>query len=224
MTLNDFTAFLQGKGLDRLAYLVGRHPDVVEPFLGKIEGRLREKGLLAKSYTPVSVGYSRRAPGKHSQGTGGEYESIDDANYRVSTARALAKARGRELAKLDLSKWGNAVAEVAEADVAALTEAYANGDKSAGDRAAAILATAQVKLDDARDNGNYLGYAKQHLARLRTALSAAYEASKRGPRALTDHEGWSQLAELVDSALSDQPDALREALKTAFREEARKAA
>lgn len=43
-------------------------------------------------------------------------------------------------------------------------------------------------------------------------------------RPLTDYEGWTMLAGLVDTALGDQPVALREALKIAFLEEASKAA
>lgn len=96
-TVEDFLRVLREKGLDRMAYLVGQHPDVVEPFLGKIEARLIEKGILA-------------AP------------------------------------------------------------------------------------------------------------------APAAPAVLSDREGWTQLADLVDSALADQPSALREALKQAFREEAAKAA
>lgn len=45
-TMQDFLSFLTERGMDRLAYLVGEHPDVVEPFLPKLEARLRAKGLL----------------------------------------------------------------------------------------------------------------------------------------------------------------------------------
>jgi hypothetical protein len=45
-TMQDFVSFLSERGMDRLAYLVGEHPDVVEPFLPKLEARLRAKGLL----------------------------------------------------------------------------------------------------------------------------------------------------------------------------------
>jgi hypothetical protein len=45
-SMSDFTAFLAERGMDRLVYLVGQHPDVVEPFLPKIEAKLRAKGLL----------------------------------------------------------------------------------------------------------------------------------------------------------------------------------
>ena len=45
-TMQVFAAFLAAKGMDRAAYLVGKYPDVVEPFLPKIEDRLRAKGLL----------------------------------------------------------------------------------------------------------------------------------------------------------------------------------
>jgi hypothetical protein len=45
-TMSDFVEFLSAKGMERVAYLVGKYPDVVEPFLPKIEDRLRAKGLL----------------------------------------------------------------------------------------------------------------------------------------------------------------------------------
>jgi hypothetical protein len=48
-TMQDFLAFLTERGMERLAYLVGEHPDVVEPFLPKLEARLRAKGLLPES-------------------------------------------------------------------------------------------------------------------------------------------------------------------------------
>jgi hypothetical protein len=99
-TMSDFVEFLSAKGMERAAYLVGKYPDVVEPFLPKIEERLRAKGLLA----PVVV-----------------EEVVEDA-------------------------------------------------------------------------------------------------------ALTDAQAWDMLADLVPTALSDQPKALQDALVAAFREEARRAA
>ena len=42
--------------------------------------------------------------------------------------------------------------------------------------------------------------------------------------ALTDAQAWNMLADLVSTALSDQPKALQDALVAAFREEARRAA
>jgi hypothetical protein len=42
--------------------------------------------------------------------------------------------------------------------------------------------------------------------------------------ALTDRDAWNMLADLVPSALSDQPQALQDALIMAFREEAARAA
>lgn len=51
-------------------------------------------------------------------------------------------------------------------------------------------------------------------------LSAPAAAAPSGE--LTDREGWTQLAGLVDEALGDQPQALREALKQAFLAEAAK--
>jgi len=42
--------------------------------------------------------------------------------------------------------------------------------------------------------------------------------------ALTDAQAWGMLADLVPTALSDQPKALQDALVAAFREEARRAA
>lgn len=45
-TMQDFVGFLSAKGMERAAYLVGKYPDVVEPFLPKIEERLRSKGLI----------------------------------------------------------------------------------------------------------------------------------------------------------------------------------
>lgn len=99
-TMSDFGEFLSAKGMERAAYLVSKYPDVVEPFLPKIEERLRAKGLLA----PVVV-----------------EEVVEDA-------------------------------------------------------------------------------------------------------ALTDAQAWDMLADLVPTALSDQPKALQDALVAAFREEARRAA
>ena len=55
-TMQDFIAFLDAKGLTRGAYLVGKYPDVVEPFLPKIEERLRAKGLLTAPVEEVSSG------------------------------------------------------------------------------------------------------------------------------------------------------------------------
>jgi hypothetical protein len=46
-TMQDFIDFLTAKGLERGAFLVGKYPEVVEPFLPKIEEKLRAKGLLA---------------------------------------------------------------------------------------------------------------------------------------------------------------------------------
>jgi hypothetical protein len=48
------------------------------------------------------------------------------------------------------------------------------------------------------------------------------EAAPSG--ALTDRQAWNMLADLVPSALSDQPQALQDALVAAFREEAARAA
>lgn len=55
------------------------------------------------------------------------------------------------------------------------------------------------------------------------APSAGYDRAEAS-RPLTDREAWTELAGLVDSALSSEPEALREALKAAFLDEARKAA
>lgn len=46
MTVDQFVAFLKSKNQERAAYLVAKHPDVVEPFMGKISERLIEKGLI----------------------------------------------------------------------------------------------------------------------------------------------------------------------------------
>jgi hypothetical protein len=46
-TIAAFQQFCQEKGLGRLAELVGKYPEEVEPYLPKIEARLREKGLLS---------------------------------------------------------------------------------------------------------------------------------------------------------------------------------
>lgn len=45
-TVNDFQALLSKLGQERTAMLVGKYPDVVEPFLEKIAERLRAKGLI----------------------------------------------------------------------------------------------------------------------------------------------------------------------------------
>lgn len=46
-TLDDFIAFLQGRGApDRVVYLMRKYPDVVEPALSKIHDRLVAKGML----------------------------------------------------------------------------------------------------------------------------------------------------------------------------------
>lgn len=127
MTVEDFQHFLRGAGMDRVAYLVGKYPDVVEPFLAKIEARLLAKGLL-KPAPAVSVALpAHRGRGKQHQGVGGEYAHP----------------------------------------------------------------------------------------------SASFGSASRE---LTDREGWSMLADLVDTALGDQPAALRDALKQAFQQEAAKAA
>lgn len=49
MTLDQFLQFLRSQKLERAAYLVGRYPDVVEPFLPKIAERLRAKGWLSQA-------------------------------------------------------------------------------------------------------------------------------------------------------------------------------
>lgn len=128
-TMQDFIAFLDSKGMSRLVYLVGKYPDVVEPYLPKIKARLQDKGLLPRDYKAVTLAYTKKARRLQGQGSGGEYESPAAGYDRV-----------------------------------------------------------------------------------------------RAPKALTDAEAFTQLAGLVDSALGDQPAALREALKKAFRDEAAKAA
>ena len=49
-------------------------------------------------------------------------------------------------------------------------------------------------------------------------------AAEEADAGLTDKEAWTMLADLVPTALSDQPKALQDALVAAFREEARRAA
>lgn len=62
-------------------------------------------------------------------------------------------------------------------------------------------------------------------ARLRAKGLLAEEVAAPEPtRALTDAEAWAMLADLVPSALADQPKALQDALVSAFREEAARAA
>jgi hypothetical protein len=62
-------------------------------------------------------------------------------------------------------------------------------------------------------------------ARLRAkGLLAEEVVAVETERALTDAEAWAMLADLVPSALSDQPKALQDALISAFREEADRAA
>lgn len=95
MTVDDFQTFLKGAGMDRVAYLVGKYPDVVEPFLGKIEERLIAKGLL-KRVAPVSVALpSRTGRGKQAQGSGGEY---------VHPRDSMGSSGSRELT--DREAWG----------------------------------------------------------------------------------------------------------------------
>lgn len=122
----EFQAFLASKGMDRVAMLVGRYPDVVEPFLGQIHARLIEKGLLSRG--PVMISAGPRPGKRYRPGAAGE-----GVEYAAPTGRAPS------------------------------------GE-------------------------------------------------------LTDYEGWTQLAGLVDEALGDQPVVLREALKQAFMAEAAKAA
>lgn len=45
-TMQDFLSFLSERGMERAVYLVGAYPEAVEPFLPKLEARLRAKGLL----------------------------------------------------------------------------------------------------------------------------------------------------------------------------------
>lgn len=45
-TVADFQTLLRGLGQARVAELVGKYPDEIEPHLEKIEARLRAKGLL----------------------------------------------------------------------------------------------------------------------------------------------------------------------------------
>lgn len=58
--------------------------------------------------------------------------------------------------------------------------------------------------------------------RAKGLLTAPVEEVSSG--ALTDAQAWAMLADLVPSALADQPVALRDALVAAFREEAVRAA
>lgn len=53
-SLDDFQDFLRSKSMDRLAFLVGKYPEEVEPYLPKIRAKLIAKGLLTDA-PPVPV-------------------------------------------------------------------------------------------------------------------------------------------------------------------------
>jgi hypothetical protein len=76
MTILDLQNVARSKGLDRLAELVGKYPDIVEPYLGKITEKLVAKGLWKPPYEPVSVSVPRKTARKHDQGSGGEYAPV----------------------------------------------------------------------------------------------------------------------------------------------------
>lgn len=53
--MERFVSFLQLNGQDRFAELVAKYPDVVTPFLPKIEKRLKDKGLLVSETVTETV-------------------------------------------------------------------------------------------------------------------------------------------------------------------------
>lgn len=79
---------------------------------------------------------------------------------------------------------------------------------------------------DARERGRARARMAKVLegARATGRMLARRDSREDSARPLSDREGWTMLAGLVDTALGDQPVALREALKAAFLDEASKAA
>lgn len=96
-----------------------------------------------------------------------------------------------------------------------------NPGMSASQIAAFARQAGLTELADILDRGDAMAdmFAQQINAAVDEDDEEAVDAG-----ALSDREAWTMLANLVPSALSDQPQALRDALVAAFREEAARAA
>lgn len=91
---------------------------------------------------------------------------------------------------------------------------------SASDIAAVARSMGLDDLADLLDEGGAL--ADMLAQQISEAVGEDEEEAATGE--LSDRDAWSMLADLVPSALSDQPQALRDALVAAFREESARAA
>jgi hypothetical protein len=91
---------------------------------------------------------------------------------------------------------------------------------SASDIAAVARSMGLDDLADLLDEGGAL--ADMLAQQISEAVGEDEEEAATGE--LSDRDAWNMLADLVPSALSDQPQALRDALVAAFREEAARAA
>lgn len=91
---------------------------------------------------------------------------------------------------------------------------------SASDIAAVARSMGLDDLADLLDEGGAL--ADMLAQQISEAVGEDEEEASTGE--LSDRDAWNMLADLVPSALSDQPQALRDALVAAFREEAARAA
>lgn len=134
MTLPQVQAWIASKGQERLAYLVGKYPDIVEPFLGKITARIAEierrgsvKKMLAEGPKYARKGVSVRRPG----GVEGDFE------YESSAAGYDRGADGR---LTDREGWTEAAAllpSVIPDQPAELVEALQHAFREEAGRAAA---------------------------------------------------------------------------------------
>jgi hypothetical protein len=77
-----------------------------------------------------------------------------------------------------------------------------------------------TELADILDRGDAM--ADMFAQQINAAVDDDEEEAATGE--LSDRDAWNMLADLVPSALSDQPQALRDALVAAFREESARAA
>jgi hypothetical protein len=91
---------------------------------------------------------------------------------------------------------------------------------SASDIAAVARSMGLDDLADLLDEGGAL--ADMLAQQISEAVGEDEEEAATGE--LSDRDAWNMLADLVPSALSDQPQALRDALVAAFREESARAA
>jgi len=94
-----------------------------------------------------------------------------------------------------------------------------------GMSASQIAAVARsMGMDDLADLLDAGGPVADMLAQQISEAVGEDEEEAPASRELTDRDAWNMLADLVPSALSDQPQALQDALVAAFREEAARAA